>query len=162
MRLNRKKLKEMMDSQELTPEAISQKTGLCYGSVRWILENGFASEEAMDRIAEAVGVEVKEVSLPESSGNIENSIEFLKDGGRATVSFSQGRYKTRIRELAKERPQECHIIAEDTDGSLCAHIPVTWIRINPPRNLTEEQREKFGFLLDALKYGTTNSRRENG
>lgn len=27
-------------------------------------------------------------------------------------------------------------------GSLCAHIPVSWIRIIPPRELSEEQKEK--------------------
>lgn len=38
---------------------------------------------------------------------IENVIEFLENQQRATVTFSQGRYKTRIRKLAKARPEEC-------------------------------------------------------
>ncbi len=73
---------------------------------------------------------------------IENMIEFLQNEERATVTFSQGRYKTRIGKLAKERPKECQIVAENPDGSLCAHIPVTWIKINPGYQLTEEQREQ--------------------
>lgn len=70
----------------------------------------------------------------------ENVIEFLENQERATVTFSQGRYKTRIRRLAAERPEECRIVAENKDGSLCAHIPVAWIKINLTQQLTEEQR----------------------
>lgn len=71
----------------------------------------------------------------------ENVIEFLKDEQQAGVTFSQGRYKSRIRALAKKYPDECQIVAENKDGSIYAHIPVTWIRINPNRVLSEEQQE---------------------
>lgn len=73
---------------------------------------------------------------------IENMIEFLENEERATVTFTQGRYKSRIRKLAKEKPEECQIVAQNPDGSLCAHIPVAWIKINPGYQLTEEQREQ--------------------
>lgn len=73
---------------------------------------------------------------------IENVIEFLENQESATVTFSQGRYKGKIRKLAEERPGECQIIAENKDGSLCAHIPVKWIRIIPCMKLSEEQREQ--------------------
>lgn len=36
---------------------------------------------------------------------------------RAAVMFSQGRYKSRIRKPAKERPGECGIVSENPDGS---------------------------------------------
>lgn len=72
---------------------------------------------------------------------IENVIEFLENQERATVTFSQGRYKNRIKRLATERPGECQIMAENPDGSLCAHIPVAWIKITPPAVRTESQRE---------------------
>lgn len=72
----------------------------------------------------------------------ENTIEFQKDSTTATVTFTQGRYKNRIRKLADDRPDECNIIAENEDGSLCAHIPTEWIRINPSVRLTEEQRQQ--------------------
>ena len=78
---------------------------------------------------------------------IENVIEFLRDADRATVTFSQGRYKSRIRKLAEDHPEECQIVAENKDGSLCAHIPVSWIRINPGMELTKEQKEKRANVL---------------
>lgn len=72
---------------------------------------------------------------------IENMIEFLENEERATVTFSQGRYKSRIRKLAKEKPEACQIVAENPDGSLCAHIPTDWIKISPPAARTERQKE---------------------
>jgi len=69
-------------------------------------------------------------------------IEFLENQEIATCTFSQRRYKTRIMKLAAEHPEECQIMVENKDGTLVAHIPVEWIRINPGMELTEEQREK--------------------
>lgn len=78
----------------------------------------------------------------------ENVIEFLEDEQRATVTFSQGRYKRRIKKLAAEHPEKCQIMEENTDGSMCAHIPVTWIKISPPKQFTEEQRQQMGERLN--------------
>lgn len=64
----------------------------------------------------------------------ENVIEFMTNDTRATLSFSQGRYKSVIRKLAE-------------DGSICAHVPVSWLRISPPRQYTEEQRQQMGERL---------------
>ena len=142
MRLNGKKIVKAMESNGLTEDMLCIRTGLYRKSLQWILKEGFASEEAAERVADAIGVSVGEILLPEISGNVENVIEFIKDDERATATFSQGRYKSRIMKLAKERPTECQIVAENKDGSLCAHIPVSWIKITPTRELSEEQREK--------------------
>ena len=71
----------------------------------------------------------------------ENVIEFLENQRRATVTFSQGRYKSRIRKLAEARQEECQIVAENKDGSICAHVPTAWVKISPPPMRTEAQRE---------------------
>lgn len=142
MRLNGKRIVEVMEKKHLTEEAVCRGTGLFPKSLQWILNYGFASGDAAERIAEAISVPVGEILLPEISGCVENNIEFLKDGGKATVTFCQGRYKSRVKKLAAERPAECEIVAENPDGSLCAHIPVAWIKINPTQQLTEEQREQ--------------------
>lgn len=143
MRLNTKKLQEIMDEKNLTQEMLCSRTGLDKHSVKWIFDNGFVSEDAMERIAGVAGAKVGEILLSEITGNIENVIEFTKDSERATVTFSQGRYKGRIRKLAKSHPEECQIVAENQDGSLYAHIPVEWIRINPGMELSEEHKEKL-------------------
>ena len=54
------------------------------------MREGFVSEDAAERIADAVGLTVGEILLPEISGHVENVIEFIKDSERATVTFCQG------------------------------------------------------------------------
>lgn len=71
----------------------------------------------------------------------ENVIEFIKGEETATVTFSQGRYIGRIRKLAAAKPDECKIIVENPDGSIMAHVPVSWVRVSPPAQKTEKQRE---------------------
>lgn len=141
MRLNGKKIRKIMGVKDLTEEAVCSRTGLYLKSFQGILKTGFASEDAAERIADAIGLQVGEILMPEITGNIENVIEFLENQERATVTFSQGRYKGRIRKLAAERPGECQVVAENKDGSLCAHIPVNWVKITPPAVRTESQRE---------------------
>ncbi len=93
---------------------------------------------------------------------IENVIEFLENQERATVTFSQGRYKSRIKKLAAERPEECGIVAENQDGSLCAHIPVAWVRIAPPAARTETQRKLSRERMIAYHSEHTSVGRETG
>lgn len=140
-----------MTEQELTQEIICRTTGLGSRSFQWIMTNGFASEDAMERLAEAAGAQVGELLLPDISGTTENAIEFTKHSKRATVTFSQPRYISRIKKLAEKYPEECKIVSVDRipdEGEiLCAHIPTAWVRINPGKDLTEEQRNAIGKRL---------------
>lgn len=135
-----------MTEKNLTDENICIMTGLCRKSFQWIMNNGFVSEDALERLADAAGVAVKDIYLPDFSGDMENGIEFLKDQKRATVQFSQVRFKTRIKNLAKRFPDECEIVAENKDGSLLAHIPVEWVRINPGKKLSDDEKEKMALV----------------
>lgn len=71
----------------------------------------------------------------------ENVIEFLHNERQATVTFTQGRYITRIKELSKRFPAECQITKENEDGSIVAHIPTRWVKINPPKIFSDEHLE---------------------
>lgn len=73
----------------------------------------------------------------------ENAIEFYENDKRATFSFTQGRFKTRIEKLAEQYPDECEICAKNPDGSWYGHIPTKWIRIQPNtgREMTEEEKQ---------------------
>ena len=71
----------------------------------------------------------------------ENCIEWLRNEPVATVTLSQGKYITKIRKLAEKFPEECQITHENKDGSIVAHIPTKWIKINnPQRVMTEEEK----------------------
>ena len=73
--------------------------------------------------------------------NNENAIEFLRNTKTATVSFSQGKYISKIKKYAEAFPDDVKIVAENTDGSIVAYVPVKWIKISPPRQISEEQKE---------------------
>ena len=81
------------------------------------------------------------------NGRNENANEFMTNATKATLTFSPGRYKSVIRKLAEKHPDDCQIIADNEDGSICAHVPVSWLRISPPRQYTEEQRQQMGKRL---------------
>lgn len=92
------------------------------------------------------------------SDNNENVIEFLRGQQTATVCFSQQRFVNRIIELAKNYPQVCVIKDINNDGSIVAHIPVEWVKIRPPRQMTEEQRLE---IADRLYRGRTEHKASN-
>ena len=72
----------------------------------------------------------------------ENAIEWINGQERVTVTLSQGRYISKVKRLAEKFPEEVEIVKENEDGTLLAHIPLNYIKINrASRNLTEEERE---------------------
>ena len=161
MRLRTKEYKEIMQEKGLTTDQLCKSTGLSGFSLNWILDNGgFTSDGTLKALAIAAAVELKGIVRPDPLDNVENGIEFLKDSKTATVQFCQGRYKSRIKKLAAERPDECEILAENKDGTLLAHIPVEWIRINPGVMLTEEQKRKKAETMRRNLNQTNNDRRE--
>lgn len=82
---------------------------------------------------------------------IDNTIEFLRNEKRATVTFSQGKYISKIRKLAESNPDECQIVAENSD-SIVAHIPVSWVKISAnKRVMSEEQRKAAGERLKKMR-----------
>lgn len=89
----------------------------------------------------------------------ENAIEFITGDKTATVSLSSKKHVNRILRLVDKYPNEVEILAQNADGTLCAKVPVKWIKFNPPvnREITEEQRQAARERL--LKYQAL--RREN-
>ena len=74
----------------------------------------------------------------------ENAIEWINGQERVTVTLSQGRYISKVKRLAEKFPEEVDIVKENEDGTLLAHIPLNYIKINrASRDLTEEEREEL-------------------
>lgn len=77
--------------------------------------------------------------------NNENCIEFLSGERSAVVSFTNRKHINRIKKLYEERKDYFKYFHENTDGSICAKIPLKWIKINSGsktgRVMTEEQKE---------------------
>lgn len=49
--------------------------------------------------------------------------------------------KSKLIKLAMEKPDEVKIISKNEDGSIFAHTPINYVKISPPRKVSEEQKE---------------------
>lgn len=74
----------------------------------------------------------------------ENCIFWLDGDKTATVNFSaSSRYASRLRKLAEEHPDDCHIFSEK-EGVILGAVPVKAIKMNiVKREMTEEEREEL-------------------
>ena len=86
-----------------------------------------------------------------SERNIENVIEFISNTRTATVTFTNQKHINRIKKIYEERKDDFKYFKENTDGSVCAKIPLKWIKINAGsktgRVMTEEQKEAARIRL---------------
>ena len=69
----------------------------------------------------------------------------------ATITAPSGTaLKTRLLKLAEQYPNECSFI-ENADGSVLGHVPVKYIKLNPPRSLGEEERLRRSELFKEMR-----------
>ena len=75
----------------------------------------------------------------------EFAIEWIKGNDYAGVTVPSGTaLKSKLMRYAEERPDEVKIEALNQDGSAFIKVPVNWVKISPPRKVSEEQREAAG------------------
>lgn len=83
--------------------------------------------------------------------NKENMVEFLSGQRTCTVTFTNQKHINRIKKLYEERKDDFTYLVENPDGSICAKIPLKWIKINPGskegRIMSEEQKEAARLRL---------------
>lgn len=86
----------------------------------------------------------------------ENMVEFVSGTRTATATFSNQKHINKIKKLYQERPEDFKYFVENTDGSICAKIPLKWVKINagaksdpnkPKRVVSEEQKERMKAAL---------------
>ena len=75
--------------------------------------------------------------------NTENMVEFISGARTATVSFTNRKHINRIKNIYEERKDDFKYFRENHDGSICAKIPLKWIKISPTKRnsriYTEEE-----------------------
>ena len=86
-----------------------------------------------------------------SERNTENVLEFISGTRTATVTFTNQKHINRIKKLYEERKDDFKYFIENPDGSICAKLPLKWIKINAGskegRVMTEEQKEAARIRL---------------
>ena len=83
--------------------------------------------------------------------NTENMIEWISGTRSATVTFTNQKHINRMKKLYEERGDEFKYFKENSDGSVCAKVPLKWIKINAgalpgtgkKREMTDEQKEEL-------------------
>lgn len=88
----------------------------------------------------------------------EFAINWLKGGGYAEITApASTALKNKLLRLKEERPNEVTHVIENKDGSMVCHVPVRWIRVSPPRKVSEEQREaarqRFAEIRERMRSG---------
>lgn len=151
MRLNVSSYRRITDKNGLKDEEVCKRTGLSEKTLSWILDNQCTEYSTLERIADAVGCTPDEIALPDTMRNTENVIEWLRDQEQATLTLTQQRTITSVKKLADKHPEECRIVSENKDGSICAHVPVRWITVRPPRQLSEETKRMMTERLQKSK-----------
>ena len=89
----------------------------------------------------------------------ENVIEWIRGDKEVTVTFcNNNKYKSKVQKLAEEYPDEVQIVATNNDGSIVAHLPLSYIRIShpPKRVLTDEQKKEIGERFKKYRKGQKN------
>ena len=72
----------------------------------------------------------------------EHVIEWLRgDKVAAVTAPTASRLKGMVTRLNVQHPDEVQILATNQDGSIFAHVPVDWVVIRKPKQLSEAQRE---------------------
>ena len=85
----------------------------------------------------------------------ETTLNYIEKDKHITFCSSEKRWINKITKLHTKHPDEVRIIytAEDNHGMIYAELPVTWLKISPPRqvNYTEEQRAAMAERLAAAR-----------
>ena len=72
-------------------------------------------------------------------------IEWLRGSDYAGVTTPSGTaLKSKLMKYAEERPEDVKLMAENKDGSAFFHIPINYVKLSPPRKVSDEQREAAG------------------
>lgn len=85
----------------------------------------------------------------------ENVIEWYTGSDTVTVTLTQQKHINKVRKLA-ETDSRVVIIAENEDGSICAHLPLSFIKISAPRQMSEEQKTLNAERLKSVRNITRN------
>ena len=57
----------------------------------------------------------------------------------------------KIKKLSQSNPDDVEIIAENKDGSICAKLPIKFLKISAPRKVSDEQRQKASERFKKLR-----------
>ena len=82
---------------------------------------------------------------------IDNCFEWILGNKVASVTFSQKKFVNKLKKYAEKYPNDVQIIAENEDGSICAHVPVSWFKFSPQRQGREFSEKEKAEAAERLR-----------
>lgn len=78
----------------------------------------------------------------------EFAINWIKGGTYAEITVPSGTaLKSKLLKYAETRPDEVNHVVINKDGSMVCHVPVSYVKVSPPQQVSDEQktaaRERF-------------------
>lgn len=77
----------------------------------------------------------------------ETVIDHLVGDDWCGVSTGEMRIRNRLEHLAEKYPDKVERIDKNADGTVYYHVPFTWIKINPPRVVSDRAKEAWTETL---------------
>lgn len=73
--------------------------------------------------------------------------------GEQTGTFytAEQKWIDRITSWKEEYPDDVDIRYTNPDGSLVAHLPLSWFRVKPPKKLSDEHKAKLAANLEQFR-----------
>ena len=83
----------------------------------------------------------------------ENCIEWIEGDSRITITTYRRKFINKLKAISKENPSEVEIIKQNRDGSICVHVPLSYLKISPKRNviLSEEKKQELRERLARMR-----------
>lgn len=81
----------------------------------------------------------------------ETSLDRIAGQSTYTLFTSERAMINKISKLMDENPESVELLAKNEDGSILCHIPKEWVKIQPPRRLSDEQRANARERMIALR-----------
>ena len=82
----------------------------------------------------------------------ETVVGYIDSDKHASLCSGERKWINRILKLKEEHPEEIDIkeYPESNQGIILAHFPKKWLKINPPRQMSEEQKAAAAERLKAM------------
>ena len=83
----------------------------------------------------------------------ETVVGYIDSDKHASLCSGERKWINRILKLKEEHPEEIDIkeYPETNQGIILAHIPKHWLKISPPRQMSDEQKAAAAERLKAAK-----------
>lgn len=83
----------------------------------------------------------------------ETVVGYIVGEKQASFCSSEKKWINKIIKLKESHPDDVHIdyYPEDNNGTLLAHIPTKWLKVSPPRQVSDEQRAAAAERLKAAR-----------